>query len=285
MTNVLEIDPVTNEKFYKAGTDMLFKSVFSDEKNRDLLENIIEVTVGKKIKIIKPPLMQEIIKTNISSKKKTLDVLVEDEEGVYYNIEINMSSYLELPRRNASFIFSKYAEDIKEHETYDKMHTFIQINLTSGLSKDYPEVCKYQLIDKESERKYIDNLTIYEYNLDKLEKICYNEGKKKYKILAALICGKKELHKICKGDKLLEKLESEVIRMNSNKKFVGLMSQEEEAEKLQNTLINGARKEGIAEGTRQNKIEIAKNMLNKNMDIEIISEVTGLTKKEIETLK
>jgi len=73
--------------------------------------------------------------------------------------------------------------------------------------------------------------------------------------------------------------------MNSNKKFVGLMSQEEEAEKLQNTLINGARKEGIAEGTRQNKIEIAKNMLNENMDIEIITKVTGLTKKEIETLK
>jgi len=85
--------------------------------------------------------------------------------------------------------------------------------------------------------------------------------------------------------------------MNSNKKFVGLMSQEEEAEKLQNTLISGARKEGIAEGieqgiergiaegTRQNKIEIAKNMLNENIDIQIITKVTGLTEKEIETLK
>jgi len=75
------------------------------------------------------------------------------------------------------------------------------------------------------------------------------------------------------------------------------MSQEEEAEKLQNTLINGARREGIIEGieqgtkqgleqgSRQEKIEIAKNMLNENMDIEIISKVTGLTKEEIETLK
>lgn len=285
MTNILEIDPVTKKKFYKAGTDMLFKSVFSDERNRDLLEKILEVTVGKKVKIIKPPLMQEVKKPNITTKKKTLDVLVEDEDKVQYNIEINMSSYKTLSRRNASFIFSKYAEDIKEHETYDKMHTFIQINLTSGLSEEYPEICKYRLIDERSGREYIDNLIIYEYNLDKLEKICYNEDKKEYKILAALICGKEELHKICKGNKLLEKLESEVIRMNSDRKFVGLMSEEEEAEKLQNTLINEAKEEGLEEGSKQKELEIAKNMLNKNMDIETISEITGLTKEEIESLK
>jgi len=79
MTNVVEIDPVTNQKFYKAGNDMLFKSVFSDKRNRDLLERIIEVTVGKKVKIIKDPLMQELIKPKINNKKKTLDVLVEDD--------------------------------------------------------------------------------------------------------------------------------------------------------------------------------------------------------------
>lgn len=282
MTNVVEIDPVTNKKFYKAGTDMLFKSVFSDERNRDLLEKILEVTVGKKVRIKKAPLMQEIKKPNITTKKKTLDVLVEDENEIQYNIEINMSHYPELPRRNASFIFSKYAEDIKEHETYDKMHTFIQINLTSSLPKDYPEKCIYKLMDKESKIEYIDNLIVYEYNLDKIIKLCYNKDKKQdYKILAALICGKEELHKICKGDKLLEKLESEVMRMNNDKKFVGLMSEEEEAEKLQNTLINGAKKEGI----KQEKIQIAQNMLNKNTNIDFISEVTGLTKEEVESLK
>jgi len=289
MTNVVEIDPVTNQKFYKAGNDMLFKSVFSDKRNRDLLERIIEVTVGKKVKIIKDPLMQELIKPKINNKKKTLDVLVEDENKIQYNIEINMSNYNTLSRRNASFIFSKYTQDLKEQDTYDKMHTFIQINLTSGLSKDYPEKCIYKLIDKESEREYIDNLIIYEYNLDKLEKICYNEGKKQYKILAALICGKERLHDICKGDKVLEKLESEVMRMNSDKKFVGLMSEEEEAEKLQKTLISEAKQEGhaegLSEGFKQEKIEIAKNMLEDNMSTDIIIKYTGLTKEEIENLK
>ncbi|MCI9084461.1 MAG: hypothetical protein HFH46_02440 [Bacilli bacterium] len=73
--------------------------------------------------------------------------------------------------------------------------------------------------------------------------------------------------------------------MNSDRKFVGLMSEEEEAEKLQNTLISEAKEEGLAEGFKQKEIEIAKNMLNKKMDIETISDITGLTKEKIETLK
>ena len=52
------------------------------------------------------------------------------------------------------------------------------------------------------------------------------------------------------------------------------------------------RKEGIAigeargkkEGKKEEKIEIAKNLLRKKMPINDISEVTGLSKKEIESL-
>ena len=77
--------------------------------------------------------------------------------------------------------------------------------------------------------------------------------------------------------------------MNSDKKFVGLMSEEEEAEKLQKTLISEAKHEGhaegIAEGSKQKEIEIAKNMIKDNMSIDIIIKYTGLTKEEIEKLK
>ena len=46
-----------------------------------------------------------------------------------------------------------------------------------------------------------------------------------------------------------------------------------------------ARDDGIAEGERKEKIEIAKNLLKKNIPIEIIIDVTGLTKEEIEKIK
>ena len=64
----------------------------------------------------------------------------------------------------------------------------------------------------------------------------------------------------------------------------------------QNTNISGAEERGRKEGERigqergekigieKEKREIAKELLNKNIDIQIIIDVTGLTKEEIEKL-
>ena len=43
--------------------------------------------------------------------------------------------------------------------------------------------------------------------------------------------------------------------------------------------------QGIEKGTQQKTLEIAKKMLNKNIDITTIEEITGLTKEEITKLK
>ena len=43
--------------------------------------------------------------------------------------------------------------------------------------------------------------------------------------------------------------------------------------------------QGITKGSKQKEIEIAKKMLEKNKEISEIMEFTGLTKKEIESLK
>ena len=48
--------------------------------------------------------------------------------------------------------------------------------------------------------------------------------------------------------------------------------------------MTAARNQGRAEGRSEGKIDVAKKMLERNMDISLISEVTGLTKEEIEKL-
>lgn len=59
------------------------------------------------------------------------------------------------------------------------------------------------------------------------------------------------------------------------------MSAKEEEEKLKKTLIEDAKNEGIQE----NRIEIAKNMLENKMELKMISKLTGLSIDEVETLK
>ena len=83
---------------------------------------------------------------------------------------------------------------------------------------------------------------------------------------------KKELDKITQDEILWkEALDIEITRMD-NEQFL------EDAE-------NRGIKKGIQQGRNEEKLEVAKKMLEGKISIETIMKVTGLTKEEIEELK
>ena len=83
----------------------------------------------------------------------------------------------------------------------------------------------------------------------------------------------------------MEKFKSEVDKLNSDDKFVKFLSDEKETE----LLINTYRDEGYDKGLEQGEIEgirkIAREMLNEELPISVISKCTKLSKEEIEALK
>ncbi|MCI9084302.1 MAG: hypothetical protein HFH46_01625, partial [Bacilli bacterium] len=78
-------------------------------------------------------------------------------------------------------------------------------------------------------------------------------------------------------------------RMNEDDQIRENLLAIENAKRVHATLMQNAEEEGfskgIEQGSKQEKIDIAKNMLQDNMPIEIIIKYTGLTIKEIESLK
>ena len=179
------------------------------------------------------------------------------------------------------------------------MPDFIQINLSSKTNFDYPRIATYTLYDKENKITFIDNLKIYEINLAKYKDFCYNRGIEN-SIIAMIDMTYEELLKV-KGDKLMEKLKDEAIELNNDDDFVKLMSDEEEERLLKNSYIQegfeqgiekgieqGIEKgieKGIEQGIEQQTIELTKNMLKENIDINQISIITGLSINEINNLK
>ena len=128
---------------------------------------------------------------------------------------------------------------------------------------------------KENKITFINNLKIYEINLAKYKDFCYNKGIEN-SIIAMIDMTYEELLKV-KGDKLMEKLKDEAIELNNDDDFVKLMSDEEEERLLKNSYIQEGIKQGIEQGIEQQTIELTKNMLKKNIDINQISEITGLS--------
>ena len=282
------------QKYFKAKNNAMFKAIFCNENNRDLLTRLLEDILDTKV-TIKKVSVPELIKKNIYVKGKTLDVLVEtDSEEI--NIEVDSYSNKVLRRRNASYIFNRYANNVEVGSSYLKMPKFIQVNLTSETDSDIPDVAKYTLIDKNTFEQYIDNLIIYEFNLPKIKETCYNKNNK-HKFIALLDANKDELTKLSNGDKLMEKFKSEVDKLNSDDKFVKFLSDEKEVELLINTYrdegydkglekgIEQGVEQGIEQGTLEEKQKIAREMLKDNIDINTICKYTKLSKEEIETLK
>ena len=296
---------MTNNKekrFFKASSNLMFKAIFCDEKNKDLLKELIYLSLKNSInkdvkdfKMISPELSKNIL----SEKGKILDVLLESKDEII-NIEMNASYYEGLNRRNASYIFSKYSEDIKVSELYTKMKTFIQINFTVGLSKDDELYKIYELTDRKTKDKYIDNLVILEYNINKALKL-WKEGNEEYSFLALFEADEEQLNKMAKGSGFVDKVRGEIVRLNKDQRFSEFLTAEEEEAKYKATIKYNARKEGLEEGRAEGRaegrtlgqtegenkkaLEIAKELLKDGMDIEKIAKITQLEVKQIEELQ
>ena len=66
--------------------------------------------------------------------------------------------------------------------------------------------------------------------------------------------------------------------------FAGAYDKGAKTEWLLEDMRLTGRNEGRMEGKTERNMEIAKNMLNQNMDVNLISNVTGLSIEEIESL-
>ena len=270
------------DKFFTAKNDNVFKAIFCNENNTFLLKTLIERCLKIKIEIIEIH-APEKIKENIYAKGQILDVLVKVDNRLI-NIEVNSGFYDGVHRRNFGYAGSKYSEEVKIGENYLDMNEVIQINFTWGLPRKYSILGEYLLVDKKTEIKFVDNFSIFEYNMDKIRELWYS-GDKEYEFLAILDFNKEELKKIGKGDEYMSEFKKKIESLNDNREYKEFLTAEEDMKKTNNTFKEIGRREGFEDGKVLEKIEIAKKLLNKNMDIKEIAEVTGLSLEKIQKLK
>ena len=120
--------------------------------------------------------------------------------------------------------------------------------------------------------------------------ICYNDYSNKLARWCMVLTSKtKEEFKKYLGEDLMEKeakekLEEKTSKMSDDEEVYALYSAYTKEELEKNTLIEEAEQRGHEKGIKNEKISIAKNMIKENIDIDIISKITGLDKEEIEKL-
>lgn len=295
---------IEEKKFYTCKYDRAFKEVFMKEENQDILKKVLESILKVEIKKIKY-LNQERNVDNIHVRRKHLDLNLETDIG-HIEVEVNTSNEFYVRPRNMSYICDIYSHHTLKGEEYSEDTLVIQINFSYGL-KDKEYIRKYEIQDKEK-NKYVRNFIIYEINMEKYKEIWYSKDEEKIeeeKYILMLDLMPKELKKLSKKDRVVNKYMCELERVNEDPEFHEYMSAEEDNRKIENSLRRQWREEGLAEGREEglkqgikegigrgieqgenaSKISIAKKMLSENIDIHTISKCTGLSKKEVENLE
>ena len=285
--------------FYTCKNDRAFKEVFLNPNNSDLLKALLEFIL--KIKIDELEIKKtELLSGNVNIKDKRVDAIVHT-GNKKIEIEINSQNKDYLHTRSTAYICNIYQSNASVGDTYNEDTDIIQVNLTWGLGRNNDEMKIFKIMNEKGEL-YVKNFIIYEINMDYYDKIWYSKNEeeiKKNQYMIMLDLDKKELENMPK-DKIVDKYITNVTIVNDDPEFQKYMSEEEDKRKIQNSLLSEAKEEGISQGISQgytsgindgiskgeNKksIEIAKNMLKKNMSIEDISDITGLSIEEINKL-
>ena len=282
-------------EFYTCRNDRTFKEVFLKPDNSDLLKALLEFIL--KIKIDKLEIKKtELLSGNVNIKDKRVDAIVHT-GNKKIEIEINSQNKDYLHTRSTAYICNIYQSNASVGDTYNEDTDIIQVNLTWGLGRNNEEMKIYKIMNEKGEL-YVKNFIIYEINMDYYDKIWYSKNEeeiKKNQYMIMLDLDKKELENMPK-DKIVDKYITNVTIVNDDPEFQKYMSEEEDKRKIQNSLLSEAKEEGISQGytsgindgiskgENKKSIKIAKNMLKKNMSIEDISDITGLSIEEINKL-
>ena len=135
---------------------------------------------------------------------------------------------------------------------------------------------------------YMIYIKIYNIGIDKYIKNYYNNDKKFTKGEEALIMldlSKQGLEELSEKSEIVNNFKEEVIKANNDEFVVDWISREEEQKQYEEVMYEKGLNQGLFEGIEQTKIDVAKEMLELNMDLETISRVTKLAKNQIESLR
>ena len=293
------VDSLEKEEIKKGKNEVIpciyercFAYVYDQNKNNlaHLLASILNVDVLK-------------IKNNITKISDTNDLKNKNDKqrrmDFVYRID-NLSLDIELnlkPRpikeRNINYLMSLHLRKFKKGNRYEDNYRTIQININNEMIDESDKVIEEYYFRKEDGKEYAKNIGFYVVNIPNIKKIWYNkedEEFEKYKYMLSFFETNVDMiRRIYEGDEVVMDIINKQEEFSRDNEEWETFRSENELEEEYQLGIEYAKEEGIEKGIELGKLQgikkIAKSMLDKNMDIKNIIDITGLSEEEILSLK
>ena len=259
------LDLKEGHDLYDPMKDIVFKTIFKVDKNRIILSTILKEFYNITIESFEE--LDTCYKMKCKNTKgESCDYIVRVNDKVI-TIECNKKYSLALFNRNVSHL---------RRTIIDNGFDIVQINFDNyDIEKRNKPYYKFSLSDENNDKLYENLINIYHINLSYFRELRYNNVNEldKFSKVCKLftIQDEEELDTLCEGDEELMIIKGDIKSIREHEEKFGDYTKDQ--------ILS------YEEGEENEKHEIAKKMLAKGMNIETISELTDLTKEEIDNLK
>jgi predicted transposase/invertase (TIGR01784 family) len=268
-------------------SDFIFKLIFGDQRNVDILADFLKAVLDipeseyDKITIVDPHVKKE----SKRDKYGILDVKVHTKSGIIVHVEIQVLPIPELKQRTLYFISKMITEQMSAGKDHSEIKRVVSIIIT-----DYtlvPENSHYH--NQFRYRSHIDGTeftSLTEINTLEISKLplVADSTELWYWMKFMNAKSEEELEMLAKRSPGMKKAVGVLKELSADERTRMLYEEREIARRDYVSRMNGARAEGRAEGRTEERIAVARNLLQMSIPVEQIILATGLTCGEIEAL-
>lgn len=266
--------------------DFIFKKLFGEKGNEDILEAFINAVLSRTNKgpITELEIVEnkELTKELIGDKTGIIDVRAKTLKGEHIDIEVQLTNQGNMDKRTLFYWGKLYLENIKKGEDYKKLEKVITINI---LDFEFLDTINYQSSfhlweDIDKDYMLTDLIEIHFIELPKfIKKETKNYKEKPIERWLAFLeedTPETMLKELMIMEPAIKKAEDKLEFLSSDKETMDVYWERERSLHERANMINSAEERGFNKAM----LEVAKSLLDV-LDNETISNKTGLSIEEI----
>lgn len=282
--------------------DYVFKKIFGKIGNENITKNFLNSILETKIESVNLEGNTILEKDLLDDKIGILDIKAKLDNEILCDIEMQVLNYKDIDKRIMFYWSKLYSSSIKSGQNYNSLKKTISILIANFEMKNLTSIPKGHTEWKIREKKFpqIVLTNVFELHIIELPKIkrqlnkmnLVEEEKELLKWIKFLINPKGLGESEMGENEALKKAKEEFDNIQNDEyeqrmaelRMKHIMDTKAIEEYGYDKGLEDGLKQGIDEGIKQEKIQIAKKLLEKGRSIEEIMELTDLKKEDIEKI-
>ena len=279
-----------SNKLLNPKNDYVFKRLFGSVGNETITKNLLSCILQQNITDVQLDCNPILEKNLLDDKVGILDIKAKIDDTTNVDIEMQVTDHKNIEKRILFYLSKMYTKTIKKSQDYSSLEKCIAILITNyniDIIKNIPKyITKWNIREEEYQKIVLtDVMEIYIIELNKFkdykEKSNHNSLNSWIEFIESPEVVDMSNKEIQKAKKVLEEIsqdEHEQYLAELREKYI--MDQKA----IEDAGYDKGLKAGIEQGINQRNKQIVKKMLSKKINLETISELTGLSIQELKNL-